>query len=121
MAIGYFLHGLLSHKNRRFPTPKKSAPPLGGDFYSFKCLCLPLGGRFLVFFLKFFCENIRRRSVRVLKFHRGFILTKKGDINPQTNLETPLAPWGAFLGFLKFFFENFKSCPLTSKGLGEMF
>jgi hypothetical protein len=34
------------------------------------------------FFKKFFFENIRRRSVRVLKLHRGSILTKKEDINP---------------------------------------
>jgi hypothetical protein len=26
---------------------------------------------------RFFLENVRRRSVRVLKLHRGFILTKK--------------------------------------------
>jgi hypothetical protein len=45
-------------------------------------------------------STICPRSGRVLKLHRGFILTKKGDINPQKNLETPLAPWGAFLGFL---------------------
>ena len=32
-----------------------------------------------------------------------------------------MPPGGAFLGFLKFFFENFKNCPFTSKGLGEMF
>jgi hypothetical protein len=38
-------------------------------------------GRFLGFFRCVF-ENFRRRSVRVLKLHRGFILTKKGDINP---------------------------------------
>jgi hypothetical protein len=38
----------------------------------------PLGGLFLGF-LNFFLENIRRRSVRVLKLHRGFILTKKGE------------------------------------------
>jgi hypothetical protein len=36
-------------------------------------------------------ENFRRRSVRVLKLHREFFLTKKGDINPQKNSETP--PW----------------------------
>jgi hypothetical protein len=37
-----------------------------------------------------FFENFRRRSVRVLKLHRGFILTKKGDI-----------PWGIYLGYKK--------------------
>jgi hypothetical protein len=52
----------------------------------------------LLVFLGFpdlFFEYFRRRSVRVLKLHRGFILTEKGDINPQTNSETP-PPWGHF-------------------------
>ena len=31
---------------------------------------------------------------RVLKLHRMFIFTKKGDINPQQNLETPPGPLG---------------------------
>jgi hypothetical protein len=46
-----------------------------------------------------------------VKLHRGFILTKKGDINPQTNSE-----------------KNFQNLSLgsetsniTSDGLGEMF
>ena len=33
----------------------------------------------------------------------NLVLTKKGDINPPKNVETPLAPWGRFskvvLGF----------------------
>ena len=55
--------------------------------------------------LSFFSEIFRRRSVRLLKLHRGFILTKKGDINTQKNSETPpLPPGGAFLGFFEVFF-----------------
>jgi hypothetical protein len=50
-------------------------------------------GRFLGFF--------RRRSVRVLKLHMGFILTKKEDINPPKNSETPLAPWRSIFRFKK--------------------
>ena len=77
-----FLHGLLNNinkkqgkKNHLTPTPW---PPGGAIFR----------------FFQVFLENFRRRSVRVLKLHRGFILTKKGDINPQTNLETPPGPLG---------------------------
>jgi hypothetical protein len=70
-----------------------------------------LGGIF-----RFFVENFTRRSVRVMKLHRVFILTKRGDINPPKNSETPLAPWGAFLGLKKKFVgENFKSCPWVPK------
>jgi hypothetical protein len=48
-----------------------------------------------------------RRSVRVLKLHRGFIVPKKGDINPQKNLETPPGPRRSVFRFLsKFFFEK---------------
>jgi hypothetical protein len=43
----------------------------------------PPGMRFFRFVL-FFFENIRRRSVRVLKLHRGLILKDKGDINRLT-------------------------------------
>jgi hypothetical protein len=49
----------------------------------------PLGAIF-----RFFLENFRRRSIRVLKLHRGFILTKKGDISPPKNSETPNCPPG---------------------------
>jgi hypothetical protein len=70
-------------------------------------------------------ENIRRRSVRVPKLHRGFILTKKGDINPRKKSETPLAPWG---GIFRFFCGKFQKLSygsetlnMTSEGLGEMF
>jgi hypothetical protein len=38
-----------------------------------------------------------------------------GDISPPKNLETPLDPWGAFLGFSNFFVENFKICPRVPK------
>jgi hypothetical protein len=62
-----------------------------------------------------FFENFRRKSVRVLKLHRGFILIKKGDINPPKNSETPPAPLGAFLGFSIFFLENLKICPRVPK------
>jgi hypothetical protein len=48
-------------------------------------------------------ENIRRRSVRVPKLHRGFIFTKK-EILTHKKIR------GAFLGV---FFENFKSCPMV--------
>jgi hypothetical protein len=37
----------------------------------------PQGGDLKKKYLKVFLENLRRRSVRVLKLHRGFILTKK--------------------------------------------
>jgi hypothetical protein len=68
----------------------------------------PPGGRFLGSL-----ENIRRRSVRVAELHRGFILTKKGDINPPKKSETPHGPLGG--GLLVVFFENFKSCPMVPK------
>jgi hypothetical protein len=56
----------------------------------------PLWGDF-----SFLQKNIRRRSVRVLKLHRGIILTKKGDINPKKNSKTPPGPLGEkFLVFL---------------------
>ena len=55
-------------------------------------------GRFLGFFLGFL-ENIRRRSA--LKLHRGFILTKKGDINPNKNSE-PHLPGGGGAVFILF-------------------
>ena len=60
-------------------------------FYIYRHVSLSakLGADFKLFF-----ENFRRRSVRVLKLHRGFILTKKGDINPQKNFETPPGPLG---------------------------
>ena len=64
-------------------------------------------------------ENFRRRSVRVLKLHRGFILTKKGDINPHKNLETPPGPLGGVFRFFKVFFENFKICPRLLRGWGR--
>jgi hypothetical protein len=62
-----------------------------------------------------FFENFRRRSVRVLKLHRVFILTKKGDINPPKNSETPPVPLGGVFRFFNFFFENFKICPRVPK------
>jgi hypothetical protein len=49
-----------------------------------------------------FFENFRRRSVRVLKLNRGFILTKKVDIKPKKNLKTPLGPLEGV--FFKLFF-----------------
>jgi hypothetical protein len=48
------LHALLTHKNRRIPTKKENWRV---DLFGFKVL------------------NIIRRSVRVLKIHRGFVLT----------------------------------------------
>jgi hypothetical protein len=47
---------------------------------------LPEGGRFLVFVIFMFVifENIRRRSVRVLKLHRGF---------SKQNQRPPLVRW----------------------------
>jgi hypothetical protein len=88
------LHGPLKKNNKNSGKNKIRSPtpwPPGGAIFSF---------------VKVFLENIRRSSVRVQKLHRGFILTKKGDINPPKNSE------GAFLGF---FFENFKSCPMVPK------
>jgi hypothetical protein len=51
-------------------------------------------------FSKVFFENIKRRSVRVPKLHRGFILTKKEILTTNKFWRPPLAPWGAFLVFL---------------------
>jgi hypothetical protein len=50
----------------------------------------------------FLFENIRSRTFRVLKINRGFIQTKRGDINPPKNWETAPGPLGAFLVFLTF-------------------
>ena len=77
----------------------------------------------------FFWKILIGGQLRVLKLHRGFILTKKGDINPQNNLETPWpGPLGGCFRFFRFFVvENFKSSygsetlDMTSEGLGEMF
>ena len=55
-------------------------------------------------------ENFRRGSVSVLKLHRGFIFTKKGDISPPKDSETPPSPLGGVFRFFKSFFENFKIC-----------
>ena len=45
--------------------------------------------------------NIRRRVVRVLKLYWRFILTKKGNINPQ-NIRGPPGPLGGvFLGLAR--------------------
>ena len=76
-----FLHGPLKKNNKNSGKKIKFVPPPPG----------PLGGDFYVF-LSFFVENFTRRSARVLKLHRGFFLTKKGDISPPKNLEAPLAP-----------------------------
>ena len=73
MGLSYgfkFLHGLLTNKN------KNSGKKLISDTH----LLAPCGAIFR-FFSFFVVENMRRRSVRVMKLHRGFILTKKGDIN----------------------------------------
>ena len=62
------------------------------------------------------------RSVRVLKLHRGFILTKKEDINPPKNSETPPGPpgEGVFRFFKVFVVKNFKSCPRVPTGGSRM-
>ena len=52
----------------------------------------------------FVVENIRRRTVIVLKLYRGFILKRKRNINQQKKLGLP---WRC-LEFFNFFF--FKSC-----------
>jgi hypothetical protein len=94
------LHGLLKKNNKNSGKKIKFGPP-------------PLGPLGVIFrFFLFFFENIRRRSVRVLKLHRWFILPKKGDINPNKNSETPPpCGGGCFILFLKFF----KSCSLVLK------
>ena len=84
--ISNFLHGLLSNKNRRIPIKNKFRP-LGADFSFF-----------------FLSENRRRRLAIVLKLHKGFILTKKGDNNPKQNLGTNPGPLGAFSMFFYLFF-----------------
>jgi hypothetical protein len=83
------VHGFQTKRNKNSGGKIKFGPPSPG----------PLGGDFYVYF-----EDIRRRSVRVLKLHRGFILTKKDDINPQKIGRPPLAPWGGGGAFLKKFF-----------------
>ena len=55
--------------------------------------------RIAVFFFIYF-ENIRRRLVRVLKLDRGFIITKKGGINPKTIQGPPMAPYGGIFCFV---------------------
>ena len=57
----------------------------------------PCGAIFRYF--KFFFEKFRRMSVRVLKLHRGFILTKKEILTPQQIWRPPLAPWGSVFSF----------------------
>jgi hypothetical protein len=71
--------------------------------------------------LFFVVEDIRRRSVRVLKLHRGFIPTKK-EISPHKIPKPPWPPSGAFLGFLKIskVVLWFRNSDMTSEGLGEM-
>jgi hypothetical protein len=54
-----------------------------------------------------------------MKLHRGVILTKKVDINHQTNLETP--PGGAFLGFLKVFLLKISKVVLGFRKFGYDF
>jgi hypothetical protein len=45
----------------------------------------------------FVVENGRRRSVRVLKLYRGFILKKMKILTPQNFRDTiPLSPWWVF-------------------------
>jgi hypothetical protein len=44
---------------------------------------------------------LRRRSARVLKIHRGFILTKKEIFTPKKIWRPPLAPLGSVLFLLK--------------------
>ena len=46
----------------------------------------------------------------------NLVLTKKGDINPQKNSETPPGVLGGvFIYFLKKIVENFKSCVRVPK------
>jgi hypothetical protein len=82
------LHGLLTNRNKIWtPSPW---PPVG-NFYLF-WICF---------------ENIR-----------NFILTKKDILTPQKIQRLPSLPpggGGVFSFFLKFLFENFKSCPWVPK------
>ena len=66
------LHGLLSHKNRRIPIKKKTFghPPW------------PPGGHFFKVFSGFFLSRVKGLA-RLLKRYRVFIISKKGDNNPQ--------------------------------------
>ena len=41
------------------------------------------------------------QQASVLKLHRGYILTKKGDIKPKKNLENPPGPLGGVFRFKK--------------------
>jgi hypothetical protein len=76
------LHGPLKKNNKNYGKKIKFKPPPPG----------PLGAIFRCFF-----ENFSRKSVRVLKLHRGFILTKKGDINPTKKFgDPPWTPGGRF-------------------------
>ena len=66
VVVGFQIFAWAPKKNNKNYGKKiKFGPPPPG----------PLGAIFRFFW--FFLENFRRRSVRVLKLHRGFILTKK--------------------------------------------
>jgi hypothetical protein len=86
------LNGLLTNTNENSGEKIKFGPHPPGPW-----------GSIFIFFYFFVVENIRRRSVIVLKFHRGFIHMKKGDINSPKNSETS-GPLGGHLYFLKYFF-----------------
>ena len=62
----------------------------------------------------FLFENSRRRLVRILKLHRGFILTKMGDIKPQKLRGNRSGPLGGVF-YVCFLFLNFKSCLTVPK------
>jgi hypothetical protein len=57
------VHGLLTNKN------KNSGEKINSDSHP---LAVPPGVDFLVFLG--FLKNVRRRSIRVLKLHRGFLV-----------------------------------------------
>jgi hypothetical protein len=74
----------------------------------------PTGPRGAIF--RGFLENFRRRSVRVLKLHRGCFLTKKEILATQKIRRPSLAPLGAVFRFFNFFVvENFKICSRVPK------
>ena len=50
-----------------------------------------------------------------MKLQRGFILTEKGDINPQINSENPPWPPEGVFSFFKKKFQNLKICPRVPK------
>jgi hypothetical protein len=66
-------------------------------------------------------SDARNVPGRVLKLHRGFILTKKGDIKPPNKFGDP--PWspGSVFRFFKSFFVKISKVVLGFRNFGSDF